>query len=282
MKRSLLMMLMVLVPASRAWTQEATVTPASKGFYTVKEQGTPDRVPETTLDPVKTAEEIFEQASETWDELKVTVYSLIDFDFHNEKFGDVSEPYNRMKHFGTWVRDSRDATCYDTRTKVLIRDSSVPVGFRRNKCTVQSGRWVDPYGGREYTDSTSMQIDHFVPLKNAYLSGASKWNSAKRCLYANFLGNPFHLLAVYGPENNSKGDKTPEGYMPDNRSYQCQYLSQWLKVKFIWSLALTPSEKDKVLALIRDNHCTTTELSFSATELTEQRRFIADNMTLCQ
>jgi hypothetical protein len=147
---------------------------------------------------------------------------------------------------------------------------------------VKSGTWDDPYTGRTYTSADDIQIDHFVPLKNAYMSGADKWTKKQRCLYANFMGNKFHLLSVFGKENMKKSDRGPEGYMPPNNSYQCQYVAQWLKVKMIWNLGLTPPEKAAIENLAQSNHCTATELAYTQNDLDKQRRFIADNKDLCQ
>lgn len=233
------------------------------------------------LNPLDIAEELLEDTTEL-NALTNSVLSLLNFSYSKDKYADYKERYNRAKHFGAWLRDHRDGTCYNTRAKVLIRDSSVEVSFASNGCTVTEGHWADPYSNRDYRRAADIQIDHFVPLKNAYISGAYKWNWQRRCLYANYMGNEFHLLPVYGPENSSKSDKTPEGYMPPNRGYQCQYLAQWLKVKLIWSLGLSVSEKEAVEELAQTHHCTAAELSYSEADLAAQRRYIANNMTLCQ
>lgn len=273
MKTLFLVMLLLFGTVSRASAE-------GEGFYTVQEIPKKNVSESSWGDPLQVAETFWSQ-SEILQEVTSQMYSLLSFLYHQEKFGDVTEPYSRQKHFGSWVNDRRDNECYNTRAKVLIRDSEVPVQFRETGCTVAAGQWQDPYGGRVYTQAADMQIDHFVPLKNAYISGAYKWNRPKRCLYANFLGNEYHLLAVFGRENNSKGDKTPEGYLPSDESYQCQYLNQWLKVKLVWALALTPSEKEKVMELIQNNHCDLREMVMTDRDLKAQRQFISDNMDLC-
>lgn len=279
MKTMFLVMLLVVVSGSHAsayWGRN----PKFDSYYTVKEQA-PLIENHLSLDPVDTLEATLSEI-ENLDDLQAKIFNLLDFDFHNERYGYTNEPYNRAKHFGTWVNDPRDNDCYNTRAKVLIRDSLKQVTLGNNGCTVFRGHWADPYAGRDFTDARDIQIDHFVPLKNAYISGAYKWTGQKRCLYANFLGNSFHLLSVMGDENQSKSDKTPEDYMPPNRAYACQYLAQWLKVKLIWSLGLTPPEKDKVMELAQQNNCKTSDLTYSARDLNDQRRFMADNMNLCQ
>lgn len=36
-------------------------------------------------------------------------------------------------------------------------------------CKVQSGTWVSPYDGVTVTSATKIDIDHFVPLENAWI-----------------------------------------------------------------------------------------------------------------
>jgi hypothetical protein len=233
----------------------------------------------TSLNPVEAAEDFFDQAARFSHEFRAQVISLLKFDHHDEAYGNVGEPYNRKTHFGGWLRDKTDDTCLNTRGKVLVRDSKAPVEI--SNCTVSRGEWNEPYTGQVETIAQEIQIDHFVPLKNAYVSGAWRWNFAKRCLYANFLGNDFHLLSVDGHENMSKSDNTPERYMPPNQAYRCQYLQQWLKVKLIWNLGLTPPEKSAVESLIQQNHCDLSQFTYSVRDLQGQRRFMEDHANLC-
>ncbi|WP_413575090.1 HNH endonuclease family protein [Bdellovibrio sp. HCB290] len=249
-------------------------------YYTVSAQSSSDHSQSYNLDPINAVQEIFE-ASVIPGEIKAAVISLLSFDHHNEDYGNVAQPYNRKSHFGGWIYPSHDNSCFNTRGLVLERDSKVPVTMNSNGCSVIRGEWAEPYTGRTVTEASEIQIDHFVPLKNAYVSGAHKWNFSKRCLYANFMGNDFQLLSTDGPENMRKSDNTPERYMPPNRAYACQYLQQWLKVKLIWDLGLTPPEKQVVENLIQQNNCQLSQFRYSVAELQQQKRFISDNAGLC-
>lgn len=280
-KTFLVMMLAATSVKAQALAEQNIANPQFDDFYTVHESSSDG---ETTPfpSPHDMLSELFQSVNDASAELQVHIVSLIRFDKHQGPYGNPSEPYNRKKHFGSWVNDPRDETCHNTRAKVLIRDSLTPVDFNSSGCGVVSGKWTDPFGGRDYTRASDIQIDHFVPLKNAYISGGHKWNRVKRCLYANFLGNDYHLLAVYGKENATKSDRTPEGYMPPNPGYRCQYLVQWLKIKLAWSLGLTPPEKDTILQLAEDNRCDLNEFVMTAADLEGQRRFMAENTGLCQ
>lgn len=266
-------------PVFDFYEESGDVEKEEVGFYTVSEKAVPLRTLPPTLDPFRLLEEFKELAKSL--RQKAGAILLLNFDFHNKKFADYDEPYNRSRHFGTWVRDRQQGSCLNTRGVVLKRDSRVPIKTNASGCTVIGGEWDDPYSGRVFTEAQDVQIDHVVPLKNAYISGAYQWSKQKRCLYFNFLGNEYHLLSVMGRENMSKGDKTPEKYMPPNPAYQCQFLAEWLKIKLIWTLGFTASEKAAVEELVRKNRCSTKDLIFTAQQLNEQRQFMQENMSLC-
>jgi hypothetical protein len=74
--------------------------------------------------------------------------------------------WSKASNFG-W--DPPQASC-DAREAALIRDGEdVEVG---SGCKVTSGTWYDPYTDRTYSDPQDLDIDHVVPLANAWRSGA--------------------------------------------------------------------------------------------------------------
>lgn len=278
MKTSLLVLLLVGVFSS-AQAQDGQERINYDEFFTVQEPAAPSAAVEATTLQI----DFFWHQVEAAVEMGTKVYSLLNFRHHDETFGNVVEPYNRSKHFGSWISETDpQGRCGNTRAEVLRRTSTTPVSMSPSGCTVSRGTWDDPYTGRVYTDARDLQIDHFVPLKNAYISGADKWNRKKRCLYSNYMGNGFHLVPVFGKENMKKSDRTPAEYMPPNPAFQCAYLAHWLKVKVIWSLGLTPPEKMAIEDLAKSNHCTLADLHYAQLDLQKQRRFIADNKDLCQ
>lgn len=226
-------------------------------------------------------QELLGQAQQFFSEIQSLSFNLLKFVHMQGQFGNTPEPYNRLQDFGSWIKDQSGQTCFNTRGVVLARDSSTAVGTSTSGCTVKTGSWQEPYTGRSESDANQLQIDHVVPLKNAYVSGAYQWDNKKRCLYANFLGNKFHLLAVDGHENMQKGDKGPEGYMPQDPNYTCQYLQHWVRIKMIWHLRLNPDEVKAIQNFVQSNHCDLNDYMYSAVDLQAQRQFIQQNMNLC-
>lgn len=198
----------------------------------------------------------------------------------NANFPQPAKDYDRDSQFGEWIRPIK-SSCLNTRGLVLQRDSKVAVKTN-DKCTVIGGDWYDPYTNQNYNDADDIQIDHVVALKNAYMTGAHSWSNSKRCLYANFLGNDFHLLSVNGPENMRKSDKSPLEYIPPNKAYVCEYLRHWLAIKYIWELRLTPREVTAIENELKANQCSTEDMTVTAQEIKQQRQYMETNKNLCQ
>jgi hypothetical protein len=170
----------------------------------------------------------------------------------------------------------------NTRAKVLVRDSEVDVTFRGTKrCVVEQGEWHDPYADSDVTTSKQIQIDHMVPLKNAYDNGAWQWDYKTRCLYANFLGYHDHLVSAGAHENMSKGDSGPEGYLPPNLSYRCQYIKNWMMIKLVWRLRMTPDEAQALHETAYNYNCPSSLFQVTSDELATVRQFIANNLNYC-
>jgi hypothetical protein len=133
--------------------------------------------------------------------------------------------------------DVSDTSC-DARDAALIRDGrNVRVG---EGCDVTSGEWRNPYTGRTYTDPSEIDIDHVVPLANAWRSGASSWSEAKREQYANA---PQVLLSAEDNANQEKGDKGPEAWKPPNRAIWCDYATRWVSIKASYGLSVNQQEE---------------------------------------
>ncbi|KFX97264.1 hypothetical protein V490_02881, partial [Pseudogymnoascus sp. VKM F-3557] len=116
-------------------------------------------------------------------------------------------------------------------------------------CAATSGSWLSPYDGATWTAASDVDIDHMVPLSNAWKSGAASWTTAQRQGFANDLTNP-QLLAVTDNVNQSKGDQGPETWKPSLTSYHCTYAKMWVKVKSVYDLTITTAEKAALTTML--------------------------------
>jgi hypothetical protein len=124
---------------------------------------------------------------------------------------------------------------------VLIAESRRPVVLGTG-CRVGSGEWLSIYDGYVTTDPTELEIDHVVALAEAWESGASGWDPARRRAFANDLEEPGALVAVTAAMNRSKGDRDPAEWQPPRRAAWCEFAGSWLRVKVKWDLSADPAE----------------------------------------
>ena len=144
-----------------------------------------------------------------------------------------------------------DGDCQDARQEVLISESLVEVTFESEReCRVESGQWYGAFTGTYVEAPGDLDIDHLVPLKNAHDSGGWAWNSERKQEYANYLGDPDHLVAVTRGANRSKGAKGPEEWRPPDEGYWCQYAKDWTEMKMEWGLSMTQRETDAVIDML--------------------------------
>jgi hypothetical protein len=148
----------------------------------------------------------------------------------------VMPEYDR-KEFIHWIDEDRD--CQNTRQEVLIEEAIV---IDTNVCTVKYGLWYCLYDDTLIYKASNMDIDHVVPLKNAWISGAWKWSKKKKKMFANYLLDGEHLIAVSSRSNRSKGSKSPDQWMPRNKNIHKQYLMAWCKIKVKWGLTASKDE----------------------------------------
>jgi hypothetical protein len=148
--------------------------------------------------------------------------------------------YDRAR-FTHWV--DADGDCRDTRDEVLAAESLVPV----SGCDVQHGRWRSSYDGVTTWQSAGFDVDHLVPLAEAWDSGAGHWNAATRQRYANDLRDSRTLVAVTASANRSKSDRDPAEWLP--ALGRCTYLRHWVAVKIRWRLTVDRTEKRALLRL---------------------------------
>lgn len=138
-----------------------------------------------------------------------------------------------------------DHDCQRTRTEVLLAENldEDALEFADNRgCVVNLGRWRCPYTGELLTRASELDIDHMVPLKNAWISGGHAWPEQQWVRFANDLSQPQHLIAVAARANRSKGARGPEAWLPPRAEYRCAYVRDWVEIKRRWQLGTSEAE----------------------------------------
>ncbi len=163
---------------------------------------------------------------------------------------EVRTGYNRDL-FKLWIDADGDGC--NTRYEVLIDEATTKptVG---SGCSLTGGRWSSYYDGATWTLPSDIDIDHMVPLAEAWDSGARNWTAAQREAYANDLGDARTLAAVTDNVNQTKSDADPAEWMPPLSSVYCRYITEWTAVKTRWGLTADSAEKSALTSYA--NGCT--------------------------
>jgi hypothetical protein len=193
--------------------------------------------PVATSSPTSAAEPVFATGVDAFAQMLAT----LPVDDQPESYTGYVRDY-----FELWV-DANGNGC-NTRAEVLIAQSQAAT-TRRGSCTIDSGSWISLYDNATFSVAGDLDIDHVVPLSEAWKSGAWQWDAATREQFANDLGYPGSLLAVSASSNRSKGDKDPARWMPVAGAV-CDYVQRWIGVKFRWSLTVDSAEKTVLSATL--------------------------------
>lgn len=105
-------------------------------------------------------------------------------------------------------------------------------------------------------------MDHHVALKETWVSGAHAWDASTRRAYANDLSSPETLNLLTSSVNQSKSDKDPSSWLPPEQSTHCEYVRQWVVVKWRWQLTIDEVEKFAIQSVLDQNPtCAAAEFS---------------------
>ena len=174
--------------------------------------------------------------------------------------------YTRSE-FGTAWKDVDGNGC-STRNDVLARD------FRNETttdgCKVSSGDFTDPYSGESFHVTcrvgsgcvSSFDVDHAVPLSDAWQKGAQYWAKSKREAIAN---DPLNLVVTTAHLNRQKGDSDAATWLPPLRSYWCKYVARQVAVKKKYGVWVTAAEKSKIVEILSKPACANTKLPTAQT-----------------
>lgn len=159
---------------------------------------------------------------------------------------DYLQGYDR-KLFKHWIDADKDGC--DTRAEVLIAEAIVKPKIGA-KCKLTKGRWLSAYDGKTHKNASKLDVDHLIPLAEAWRSGAWSWSDQRRMEFANDIDDEWVLNAVTASVNRSKGDKDISAWLP--KKNLCQYLAGWVSTKAKYELTVDAQEA-KVIAKYYDS-----------------------------
>jgi hypothetical protein len=158
--------------------------------------------------------------------------------------------YRRAAFGDGWADTDRNGC--GTRNDILARDLH-DLRFRSgSRCVVVGGTLRDPYSGRTVRfvrgGASEVDIDHVVPLAEAWRSGAWRWTTERRREFAN---DPLNLLATDAALNRGKGDQDVGAWLPRDRERACRYAGRYVAVKRRWHLSVDSRELSSLRELGR-------------------------------
>lgn len=154
--------------------------------------------------------------------------------------GRVVAEYDRSA-FKHW--SDPDGNGCDAREDALA--AALQLTLTDGQCDV-AGEWVSIYDGEATSDPSSFDVDHIVPLAEAWRSGADRWNDERREEFANDQQN---LLVVSASSNRSKSDKGPDEWLPPNVEFHCLYVERYVSVKTKYDLRISKVERRAIQRL---------------------------------
>lgn len=175
-------------------------------------------------------------ANAAYEEQKLSLHNAIE---ELPLAAESRDGYQRTS-FKHWIDEDRDGC--STRNEVLIAESRTPTEIGPG-CKVLAGEWFSYYDQQTVTEPRGLDIDHMVPLAEAWDSGASQWTKERRQAYANDLDADRSLVAVTARTNRSKADQDPAQWMPPSGDAHCTYLSDWVATKLRWGLTVDTGEQ---------------------------------------
>lgn len=223
--------------ATQSSQPEQTAEPESSAAASPQESEEPTAEP--TPAPTQSASPVATEPAAQDDEFAQLLASL-------RIATEVTSGYDRDL-FRHWIDADGDGC--NARREVLIAEAIEPPTIG-DRCELIGGRWYSAFDGQYTEDDSSFDVDHMVPLKEAWDSGANAWSSDQRRAFANDLDLPQTLIAVSASSNRSKSDRDPADWLPPLASYRCQYVEDWVRVKVKWQLSVDEREFSAIRSVL--------------------------------
>lgn len=159
--------------------------------------------------------------------------------------------YNRDE-WNHWVT-AGISSCWNVREAVLFDEAEKGSAVLKDKagntvdseskaCSIEGGKWTDPYTGDVFTDPAKLDIDHMIPLGYAAKHGGQAWDKNKKQKYANDMSYSNHLIAASAGANRSKSDQGPSQWKPANAAYHCEYAVNWVTISKNYDLTVDAAD----------------------------------------
>jgi len=145
----------------------------------------------------------------------------------------------RAALFGSWtewIEDPCPIANRNRNTRAVVL-SARSLDSATGDCTIKQGKWIDPYTDSVFIDAHDLQIDHVVPLDEAYTSGAYQWTRKNRIRFAN---DTSVLIITSRHQNESKGSKNVAEWLPPKN--QKEYCIKWALIKRKYNLVADSME----------------------------------------
>ncbi|KAG8942506.1 hypothetical protein FRC03_003136 [Tulasnella sp. 419] len=163
-----------------------------------------------------------------WTELRITTTAC------GKPYEKDSFRYNDIRKVKPCKTTDSEVLWCTVRPQILIRDAELVTEYiieaykNGHGWFVKdvAGYWESPYDLQKPTNTHLIEIDHVVPLYNAWISGAFNWDSETKSNFGNDVEN---LLAVSDISNQIKGEWGPPDYVPI--LYACPFAKIWINTK---------------------------------------------------
>ena len=107
-----------------------------------------------------------------------TTYKSLDDAIKVLKIADESRTGYVRDKFKHWVNIDGNKQGCDARKSAIIRDAIVKPTIGTG-CALTGGKWLSAYDNVTVEKAGSLDVDHMVPLAEAWDSGASAWSRSE-------------------------------------------------------------------------------------------------------
>lgn len=119
------------------------------------------------------------------------------------------------------------------------------------------GTLYSTYDGFVSSNAGEFQVDHVVSVNEAHRSGGREWSAERKNAFYNDRSSG-ELRLVSSASNQAKSNLGPSTsqiryWMPDyGTQVQCQFIRDWIHVKYVWDLNVDPDEKAALVAYVAE------------------------------